>query len=489
MGFIKSRPGNLQGYTFGLPAVVNVNDDEDAMATVAHEFGHTGPFLLGDEYNGGSFNCDNNPTPPNYVGKNFSNGAQVNFSCTASTEVPYDTNGRAGTGSTIPPSAHAFDMTRGLLTSETLSFMGSGSPMAEVWVTPRAYERAFDQATPFAATSHGPPGPVVQLWGWFRTDPTAPAGVAFDLEPWETYTGEVPDAPATLSEYTVRAYDAANVELLAANLAVDFYGRDPVRLLPEVPIDGAIGFPSAAVRFDVMKGTQVLASVPVSANDPVVTVTAPTGGTVTGTQTITWTGSDADPGTTLTYSVEYCESSAAPCDVIASDLTATQLSADFDQLPGSAAGFVRVIATDGLRTTSAESPTFEVPFKAPEVEVFEPDEGEEFQAGEDITFDAMIFDEQDTTITAKSQLRWSSSVDGDIGTGARIYSSKLTAGSHVVTLTATNSKGQSATASVNVTVTPGTGSQPPPGCGCSAGPGVLWFGLLAAGALLRRRRK
>jgi MYXO-CTERM domain-containing protein len=276
---------------------------------------------------------------------------------------------------------------------------------------------------------------------------------------------------------------------LAANLAVDFYGRDPVRLLPEVPIEGAIGFPAAAVRFDVMKGTQVLASVPVSANDPVVTVTAPTGGTVAGTQTITWTGSDADPGTTLTYSVEYCESSAAPCDVIASDLTATQLSADFDQLPGSAAGFVRVIATDGLRTTSAESPTFEVPFKAPEVEVFEPDEGEEFQAGEDITFDAMIFDEQDTTITAKSQLRWSSSVDGDIGTGARIYSSKLTAGSHVVTLTATNSKGQSATASVNVTVTPGTGSQPPPGCGCSAGPGVLWFGLLAAGALLRRRRK
>ena len=487
MGFIKSRPGNLQGYTFGLPAVVNVNDDEDAMATVAHEFGHTGPFRLGDEYRGGSYNCDNNPTPASYVGSNFNDGAQMMFSCASSNEVAYDAMGRAGTGTTIPPSVHAYDMTRGLFTKDALSFMGSGSPQAEVWVTPRAYERAFDQATPFAATPGGPPGPVVQLSGWIKTDTAADAGVTVELEPWVTYTGVVPDAPTTPSEYTVRAYNGANAELTVANLTVNFYARDPVRLLPEVAIEGAIAFPAGAVRFDILRGTKVLASVPVTANAPVVTVTAPTGGTLTGKQTISWTGSDADPGTTLYYSVEYCESASSPCDVIDSDLTANQVSADFDALPGSAAAFIRVTATDGLRTTSAQSPSFNVPFKAPEVELLEPDDGEEFPGGSDIIFDAMIFDEQDTTITAKSQLRWSSNVDGDIGTGARIYSSKLSAGKHVVTLTATNSKGKSSTATVNITVTAATGTQPA-GCGCSSDPAGLWFGLAAAASLLRRRR-
>ena len=426
MGFIKARPGDTQGYTFGLPAVVNVNDDEDAMATVAHEFGHTGPFKLGDEYKGGAYHCEVNPTPPSYVGKNFNDSSQMMYSCTASTEVAYDMGGRAGAGSAVSPASHAYDMSRGLFTTDTLSFMGSGSPQAEVWVTPRAYERAFDQATPYAATPGDPPGPVVELEGWLKKDGTGT--ITAVKGPWTTYTGVLPTVPAMHSEYTVRAYDIANNELTFTNLEVDFYGRDPFRALSQVALDGTIAFLPATARFDVMKGNMILLSVPVSANAPVVVVTAPAGGgPFTGNQTISWTGTDADPRTTLSYTVEYCENATTLCDVVATELTTTSTVTSFDDLAGAAAGFIRVTATDGLRTTSADGPALSVPFKAPVIEIYEPDQGDTFDFGKEIVFDAVVFDEQDSAITAKAQLKWKSDVALEIGAGTRLTIAKIDA--------------------------------------------------------------
>lgn len=500
MGFIKSRIGDMQGYTFGAPAVVNVNDDEDMMATVVHEFAHMAPFKLGDEYRKGSYNCDHNPPPPDYVGSNFNNREQKSFSCTASPEVSYDVGGaRSGAGSTIPAALHAYDFSRGLL-PDTLCFMGSGSAQANFWVTPKAYDHLWTAAAPIATASFAPvaTGQVVELSGWLKKDAGAATGFSAAVEPWFTFEGPLPEAPATPSDFTVKAYDASNAVLASANLEAVFEALDPVRELSQVAIDGAIPFAAGTVRFDVMKGGAVLASVPVSANAPVVSVTAPAAGaTLSGKGMLRWQGSDAD-GNSLTYMVEYCESSTSGCEVLASGLTATELETDFDALPGSATAFVRITATDGVRTVSAQSGTFQVAVKAPEIEILEPDADEKFPAGQELVFDAQIFDEQDDAVIAPAQLKWTSDVAGELGSGARIYTQKLKPGPHVVTLIATNSKGVSSTATVRVTVegaadtgSPGdTAETVKKGCGCGATPaaGLLPWALVAGGLLVARRR-
>ena len=502
MGFVKSRiNGTLQGYTFGAPAVVNVNDDEDVMATVAHEFGHMAPFKLGDEYKGGSYNCTNNPPPASYVGSDFNTPGQMNFSCTNSTEVAFDTEGRMGTGSLIPTTVDAYDFGRGALDRPLLSFMGSGSKQADVWVRPSVYKHLFDVSTPFDGTADPVMGTVVQLSGWIlKADGTTPGVNDVQVDPWFSYTGVLPTEPATPTEFTARAYDGAT-ELSRQNLKAVFWATDPVRPLDEVPLEGALTLPAGATRIDLLKGTVVMKSIPVSANAPVVMVN-PVTTTGMGEQMISWTGTDLDPNTTLTYLVEYCENDTSACDVIEPDTTQTQISINLDEQAGAPAAFVRITATDGVRSTSANSLTFNVPFKAPDVEILEPDGDEASFGGRTIAFDAMVFDEQDTMVTDPNNLKWVSDRDGEIGKGTRFSTSRLSAGTHVVTLTATNSKGLSNSESVTLEVLESPmleavdgGTQmmpttPPPGCGCAGSPADLLtlMGLFLGVGLLRRRR-
>ena len=307
----------------------------------------------------------------------------------------------------------------------------------------------------------------------------------------------LPTEPATLTEFTARAYNGAT-ELTRQNLKLVFWATDPVRPLDEVPLEGAIALLPGTTRIDLLKGTAVMKSIPVSDNAPVVMV-SPVTTQGTGEQLISWSGSDLDPNTTLTYLVEYCENDTSACDVIEPEGTQTQFTINLDDQAGSPAAFVRITATDGVRSTTANSNTFNVPFKAPDVEILEPNGDEEAFGGRTITFDAMIFDEQDTMVSDPGKVKWVSDKDGEIGKGPRFSTSTMSAGTHVVTLTATNSKGLSSSSSVTVsviespvleTVDGGTQMMPknPAACGCASSPSITLLGLFLGLGLLRRRR-
>lgn len=84
----------------------------------------------------------------------------------------------------------------------------------------------------------------------------------------------------------------------------------------------------------------------------------------------------------------------------------------------------------------------QTPNQPPDVTILSPPNGTEFSAGESIAFLGEATDPEDGQL-AGSALVWSSSISGQIGTGESFSTEALPAGTHSITLTATDSEGAS----------------------------------------------
>lgn len=93
--------------------------------------------------------------------------------------------------------------------------------------------------------------------------------------------------------------------------------------------------------------------------------------------------------------------------------------------------------------------------QAPEATIEEPQEGALFDQSAEVTFRGSAEDPEDGALTGAA-LVWSSSIDGNLGAGEELTVTDLTAGGHVITLTATDSDGRRGTASITI------GIQTPP---------------------------
>jgi hypothetical protein len=124
-------------------------------------------------------------------------------------------------------------------------------------------------------------------------------------------------------------------------------------------------------------------------------------------------------------------------------------------------------ATDAANKTASAQITITVD-EAPVVSITTPADGAQLETGASV-FAATATDHEDGDLAGS--VHWESSLDGDLGTGASIIPS-LTAGTHVVTASVTDSTSKTATASVTVVVdttpeltivTPGDGAALEPG--------------------------
>ena len=86
-----------------------------------------------------------------------------------------------------------------------------------------------------------------------------------------------------------------------------------------------------------------------------------------------------------------------------------------------------------------------------------PADGGSYAQGETITFSGFGDDPEDGPLSG-GDLVWESNLDGQIGTGESFTRSDLSAGSHIITLTATDSEGATDTDSVGIVVEQGGGS-------------------------------
>jgi hypothetical protein len=192
----------------------------------------------------------------------------------------------------------------------------------------------------------------------------------------------------------------------------------------------------------------------VSANPPTVTVLSPNGGEIwgaTGTYTITWAANDPD-GDPLTYSVLYSpdQSNWVP---VGAAITQTQLAVNAAELVGGNGAKVRVLATDGVNTSTDESnDPFTVGRKSPQAFILSPPEDITITLNTPLWLEGYAYDLEDGPLGDEA-LRWSSSLIGELGTGSLVVV-LLPEGQHVITLTATDSEGNIGTDTVHVYVVP-----------------------------------
>lgn len=215
----------------------------------------------------------------------------------------------------------------------------------------------------------------------------------------------------------------------------------------------AVPWQSGTTKIAIVYQGQEVASRPVSAHAPQVQMIWPNGGeNLTGSPVIVqWSGSDPD-GDPVLYSVQYSPDAGNSWQTLITDYTLPWYLADLSVLPGSTQALFRVIASDGVNTSQAQSAgVFTVYNKGPLPLITSPGANACVTAGQQVMLTAEAYDFQDGPLPG-SQLAWSADFQADLGTGRQLSVNFVPVGNHQVTLRATNSAGLTATANVAFTV-------------------------------------
>ncbi|MBK9757445.1 MAG: hypothetical protein IPO88_28880 [Nannocystis sp.] len=177
-----------------------------------------------------------------------------------------------------------------------------------------------------------------------------------------------------------------------------------------------------------------------------------------GSAPLTWTAKDSD-GDTLVHSIEYSPDGGDSWRPVAVAQSQPKLAVDLRDLPGGDAAVLRVLSSDGVRTTEARTPSFVVARKPPRVNLDAPSEitapGAKpiaLTSASPLVLAGTAYDLEDGPITATSAFRWRSDRDGELGQGPWIVLRKLSPGKHRITLRTIDSHKQSAEAAVTLTV-------------------------------------
>ena len=131
---------------------------------------------------------------------------------------------------------------------------------------------------------------------------------------------------------------------------------------------------------------------------------------------------------------------------------------DFDQLPGGERCLLAIVATDGIDTTTVESPPFAVSLKPCLASIVAPVDGAVVAPGGPVHLIGQGFWMEESRIE-RERLRWASSLDGDLGRGASVRVDRLSEGRHRITLAAGEGN-RVGTESITVTVSDGGSSRP-----------------------------
>ena len=208
--------------------------------------------------------------------------------------------------------------------------------------------------------------------------------------------------------------------------------------------------------------TTTFSSAPITVNTPppppntapTATITSPTNGSAfltTDGITFSGSGNDAEDGVLTGTSLVWTSNLSGQIGTGGS-VTAS-LSAGSHT--------ITLTATDSLAATGTDSVSITVntppppPNTAPTATITSPTNGSAFLTTDGITFSGSGNDAEDGVLTGTS-LVWTSNLNGQIGTGGSVTAS-LSAGSHTITLTATDSLTATGTDSVSITVTANAG--------------------------------
>lgn len=198
----------------------------------------------------------------------------------------------------------------------------------------------------------------------------------------------------------------------------------------------------------------IVGRIELAGEPPKINFTFPLGGEVlTETHTISWEVDDSD-SSNHTYWVQYSNNNGSDGSWknVAPYIEDDSLILDFSELAGGESSvMLRVIASDGINSAMVTSEVFTVPSKLPTAEILYPGENLQFDEGQIVWLQGIVHDIDDTVI-GESNISWTSNLDGELGNGANLPVTSLSSGTHIISLTVTDSDGNVATDIVTVFV-------------------------------------
>jgi len=276
----------------------------------------------------------------------------------------------------------------------------------------------------------------------------------------------------------VALVDGAGSELASRDVAVLIdgnhgslsYGLGPVEQGFVAAIPVPVGTAPAGIE---VSGPAVQTSLLTgSASPPAVSLNAPAGGVVvSGAIPVDWTASDPD-GDPIVATVLYSVDGGTTWEALAIDVAATSYDAPARFLRGSTQARIRVQVSDGFHTAEATSDLFTVDAGDPLPSIEVPVRGIHIVCGGPLRLRGDAWDPEEGVLDG-STLEWSSDRDGVLGAGGELWvdAASLAVGSHVITLTATDSDGRTGADTVGIHVEP---------TGCVGG-GVFGSGFESGG--------
>lgn len=282
------------------------------------------------------------------------------------------------------------------------------------------------------------------------------------LRKWQRQTtGRVPRGSKALMEWHLRLRDADGKwldEHLVAPLGSDQGQPSPNKEryflmaipLPDIPL----------ARLELLSKNRVVASLEPGAEAPRLRITQPAGGErFDGPVTLRWQGVDDDKDDIVLYTVQYSPDGGEHWQALANDMPGRpdtpHVELELDGLPGSEApaqSLIRILASDGLHTSSLTSLPFTVANRAPSAYIDWPQAGEVIAAGRPIMLRGGGDDAESGGLDAKG-LAWS--LDGEgMGAGSSVTVDGLAPGRHEVELLARDPRGDSDRAVVPLRIAP-----------------------------------
>ncbi len=319
------------------------------------------------------------------------------------------------------------------------------------WISPYHWKKLFDELAPSTTSGSAAlsePQPYVLVSGLVGDDDTGQLDPLVVLE-----SSTEPPTPPAGGEYCLAFYDPLDAPLATYCFDLSFVRPESGEAVSVAYFTYALPYPAETARVALLHGETLLAERAASPHAPELFLESPSGGeTWDDTHTVAWTASDAD-GDDLTFAVFYSNDGGGTWTPVAMDLTDTSYRLDTTSLPGGGEVLIRVLVSDGFHTTTADSPPFSVPTKAPDVYVTTPSEGDLLPPEQALYLDGSAYDPEDGPLS-DAALSWWSDRDGLLGRGATVIVPGLTLspGWHTITLRAADSDSQIGAASTDVFV-------------------------------------
>lgn len=335
-----------------------------------------------------------------------------------------------------------------------------------IWTSDHTYRGLYDSlrgAGGIAANAEAPLAwtSAILVTGLLGPTPQIGYGVELTGAELDTVANRIGATMPASNDYHLVAFDAGGNVISDQLLNVaepSAEGGSTARMFA-----GLVGGPTRPVRFEIRTsaGATVIAR-SAGATSPTVTWISPiAGATIDATIEARWSASDAD-GDRLMTTVRYSPDNGSHWFVMGSPtLDQAMRIPVVGALPGGAQARIQVIVSDGVNSTSATSPAFGVPQRAPTVAIFDaayrqlgPSQPGGAQQSDGLSLRAFAYDAEDGTLSG-SALQWSlTGPETRSGTGTTIAWYDLKPGTYQITLTATDTANATAQATAPFTVAP-----------------------------------